>query len=325
MGASVGGSVGASVGAADSLGGGQETGRGRRVERGPRRRTRVDGLRRALARSPAASPPRSGPHDRPYGLNTPVVEVRRRACPRARRRRPAPRRARASQPWSAAIQRRCSFSNPAVVEDRLAAARVRGHGAVGAVPGRNSSSTALPRGRREARSTGRPPPSPARRVAEAVDAPALGRSSRKPCHTYVETSIENSGPSGVLTSELLELPFHAPTARAYSPSLRSALVGRGDVAVGVEVAGVVVGAGLERRGPALAAVGDRELAPERVLPGVRVAGQDVGRRCRPRPGRATSAGFGRWLSSIRRSPVAVGDGQEGRLLGEPRRVRRATP
>ena len=44
---------------------------------------------------------------------------------------------------------------------------------------------------------------------------------RKPRQTKVETSIENSGLSGVLTSELSELPFHTPTASAYSPFERS--------------------------------------------------------------------------------------------------------
>ena len=54
----------------------------------------------------------------------------------------------------------------------------------------------------------------------------------------------------MLTSELSELPFQAPTASAYSPFVALLGAGGADVAVGVEVPGVVVGAGLERRRPA---------------------------------------------------------------------------
>src|SRR4030095_2787839 len=50
-------------------------------------------------------------------------------------------------------------------------------------------------------------------------------SSRKPGQTNVVTSIENSGSSGVETSELSLLPFHAPTASAYSPADRPSDVG----------------------------------------------------------------------------------------------------
>src|SRR6478735_8666876 len=57
----------------------------------------------------------------------------------------------------------------------------------------------------------------------------------------------------------------------------SARVGRrGDVAVGVEVLGVVVRAGLERGWAPAVGSRDRELAPERVHVLVGVAGQDVG-------------------------------------------------
>ena len=91
---------------------------------------------------------------------------------------------------------------------------------MGAVPGRNSSTTALRfddaspvHGSTDARS----------RLLGALKAlifQPLVASSMKPCHTYVVTSIENSGPPRPLTSELSELPFHAPTTSAYSSSLR---------------------------------------------------------------------------------------------------------
>jgi hypothetical protein len=41
----------------------------------------------------------------------------------------------------------------------------------------------------------------------------------------VDTSIENSGSSGVETRLLSELPFQTPTARAYAPADRPASVG----------------------------------------------------------------------------------------------------
>ncbi len=46
-------------------------------------------------------------------------------------------------------------------------------------------------------------------------------SSRKPCQTYVVTSMEKTFPTGVLSL----LPAHTPTARAYAPSLRAAFDG----------------------------------------------------------------------------------------------------
>src|SRR3954453_9936034 len=50
-------------------------------------------------------------------------------------------------------------------------------------------------------------------------------SLRKPCQTYVATSIENRGDRAVETRLLSELPFQTPTASAYAPSLRPASVG----------------------------------------------------------------------------------------------------
>src|SRR4051812_34176138 len=48
---------------------------------------------------------------------------------------------------------------------------------------------------------------------------------RKPCQTYVETSIEKTACPGVETIVLSLLPFQTPTARAYSPFARPASVG----------------------------------------------------------------------------------------------------
>jgi hypothetical protein len=50
-------------------------------------------------------------------------------------------------------------------------------------------------------------------------------SVRKPCQTYVETSIEKTGLAGVETRLLSELPFQTPTARAYAPAFRPAVLG----------------------------------------------------------------------------------------------------
>jgi hypothetical protein len=47
----------------------------------------------------------------------------------------------------------------------------------------------------------------------------------KPCHTYVDTSIEKTGRSGVETGVLSLLPFHAPATRANSPSVRPSFDG----------------------------------------------------------------------------------------------------
>src|SRR3954469_16688462 len=50
-------------------------------------------------------------------------------------------------------------------------------------------------------------------------------SLRKPCQTYVATSMEKSGDRAVETRLLSELPFQTPTASAYAPSFRPASVG----------------------------------------------------------------------------------------------------
>src|SRR5258706_4049261 len=61
--------------------------------------------------------------------------------------------------------------------------------------------------------------------ANSLTDQAFVASWRKPCQTYVVTSIENTGLSGVDTTVVSLLPFQAPTARANSPFCRLALVG----------------------------------------------------------------------------------------------------
>ena len=101
------------------------------------------------------------------------------------------------------------------------------------------------------------------------------------------------------------LPAHAPTTSAYSPACSSGLGRRRDVAERDEVLGVVVGAGLERRRSAAARSLQRELAPDRVLLRVGVAGQDVGHDVgRLRADDGVLAGVGTY-GGTRSSPAGV--------------------
>jgi len=60
---------------------------------------------------------------------------------------------------------------------------------------------------------------------KSLIAQPLVASAMKPCQTKVDTSIEKTGFCGVETTELSELPFHTPTARACSPAARAAAAG----------------------------------------------------------------------------------------------------
>ena len=231
-GSGVGSGVGSAVGGGVSTGAARSAPRTRTAtgrQRGSTDAQRVDRTDRSahgssdgdglgLGRRAAGAAPRSGAPRPAVRREQRRCRSTRSACPRGRRGRRRPCRARASQPRSAFSQSACRPRTRRRSRTPRRSAVLR-HGRWARSPrGRARRPTARPGLRRRPVQGSIFALDVARRALEAVDVPALGRLLEEALPDVRRDVDREQRRAAVLTSELSELPFQTPTASAYSPS-----------------------------------------------------------------------------------------------------------